>query len=176
MDTTEDSCCHVEVEETDSDAKEYLKFALVFLGILGATWLVYSLFEGDGFEDLMRIFMGLFMLTFAAFKLIGYRLFIDGFQTYDLIAKRYKAYAMAFPFIELGLGLLFILDLLPTLRNVGVIGVMGIGALGVYKSVFIDKNNIRCACLGGVINLPLSTVSLVENTLMVLMAAIMLTL
>jgi hypothetical protein len=47
---------------------------------------------------------------------------------------------------------------------------MGISSIGVIKSV-LNKRKIQCACLGAVFNLPMSTVTIIEDLLMVAMAA-----
>ena len=159
-------------DNSESSALEYFKFSLVILSILGFTALLAS----DGLEEYMRIFMGVFMITFAGFKLIGYKMFVMMFLSYDIIAKKFKAYAYAFPFIELGLGLMSLADVSPTIRSVLIILVMGLGSIGVFKEVFINRSGIKCACLGNIIKLPLYTVSLVEDISMVAMALTMLVL
>lgn len=174
MEVNQASCCHEEVEEKSNDTKEYLKFALVLVGITATAVIWFLNSDSSGALEFLRMFMSLFLIVFAAFKFLGYQAFIDGFTTYDLVAKKYKSYALAFPFVELALGLMFLIDTQVLLRSIVLMVIMGIGSIGVFKSVFLERNKIRCACLGGIINLPLSTVSLVENTLMATMAAVML--
>jgi Kef-type K+ transport system membrane component KefB len=78
-----------------------------------------------------------------------------------------------YPFIELTLGLAYLIDFQPFATNAITLVVMAISSIGVIESL-LNKRKIRCACLGTVFNLPMSVVTLVEDTLMVLMAAAML--
>ena len=77
------------------------------------------------------------------------------------------------PFIELSLGILYLLNQLPVFTNLATIIVMGISSIGVIQSI-MNKRKIQCACLGTVFNLPMSTITLVEDLLMVVMADAML--
>jgi hypothetical protein len=122
----------------------------------------------------VRIFMGVFMVVFATFKFVGYKMFVEMFPMYDFIAIRSKLFAQTYPFIELVLGLLAIFNLLSPWREVTVAIVMGVGAAGIINQVYIKKKKIHCACLGNIIKLPLSTVSLFEDVLMVGLALYML--
>lgn len=146
---------------------EYLKFALVILGItLVSFWLA------DG-SDFVRWFMGVFFVAFASFKFIGYQMFAMMFAGYDIVAKRFKPYAYVYPFIELGLGVLYLTDVAPVPRDIATVLIMGVGSIGVVQEIR-KRSGIHCACLGNVIKLPLSTVSLVEDVGMGLMAVYML--
>jgi hypothetical protein len=49
-----------------------------------------------------------------------------------------------------------------------------IGAVSVFKAVYIDRRELKCACVGGNSNVPLGFVSLTENVMMVAMALWML--
>lgn len=157
----------------ESSPKEYFKFALVLVGIIAVSiWL----FQASGSVSLvnwMRWFMGVFFVVFAGFKFIGYQMFAMMFAGYDVLAKRVKAYAYAYPFIELGLGLLYLLNLAPVWRDLLTVLIMGVGTIGVTQEIK-KRSGIHCACLGNVIKLPLSTVSLVEDVSMGLMAVVML--
>lgn len=123
----------------------------------------------------MGLFMGLFFLGFAFFKLLNVPKFADAFSSYDLIAGRWRGYALAYPFIELTLGICYLLQLFPVATHVATILVMGIGLVGVVRAV-AKRQAIQCACLGTAFNLPMSSVTIIENSSMVLMAAAMLVL
>ena len=159
---------------SESNLREYIKFAGVLVFITVFAYLLYSWTDGEGVLTFIRFFMGVFLVVFATFKFIGYEMFVQMFRGYDLIAKRYKAYSYAYPFIELFLGVMFLFDLLPVFRKLGVLVVMSIGAVGVFQEIYHKRSGIHCACLGNIIKLPLSTVSLVEDLAMILMASIML--
>ena len=159
--------------EGESSPLEYLKFALVILAItLISFWLAQSSGEPT-VANWLRWFMGVFFVVFASFKLIGYRLFVMMFVGYDIIAQRLKSYANLYPFIELGLGALYLFNLLAPWRDVATLVIMVVGSIGVFQEIR-RRRGIHCACLGNVIKLPLSTVSLVEDVGMALMAVLML--
>ena len=86
------------------------------------------------------------------------------------MARRFPAYGYVYPFIELALGAGYIAGFQPIVVNTITLVVMVVSSIGVIQSVF-QKRQIRCACLGTVFNLPMSTVTLVEDGLMIAMAA-----
>jgi len=156
-----------------SDAKEYAKFVLVIIGIFLVSWYLQGRL-GDSVESWMRYFMGTFFVVFATFKFIGYRMFVEMFAGYDIVAKRFKPYSYLYPFIELGLGVMYLANLIPNTRDRLTLAVMTVGAIGVFQEIYHRRSGVYCACLGNIIKLPLSTVSLVEDVSMAAMAAIML--
>src|SRR5579871_5287489 len=121
----------------------------------------------------MRYFMAGFFLAFSFFKLLNPRAFADAYAMYDVVAHRWPGYGLAYPFIELALGVAYLLDLWPAVTNVVTLVVMLVGSVGVIQSL-LDKRKIRCACLGTVFNLPMSTVTVIEDVGMAAMAAVML--
>lgn len=155
------------------DARGYLPIiVIVSIMLLSAGAGQWALGRWDGLV-FMRQFMGLFLVTFAMFKLFDVRGFADGFQMYDLIGNHVRTYALAYPFIELGIGLASLANLYPILTNSILLMFMVIGAIGVFTA--LSKGlNVSCACLGTVLKVPLSTVALIENVGMALMAGIML--
>src|SRR5687767_5610581 len=82
---------------------EVFKFGLVIAGILAVSYFLTNLYGLVSLENWARWFMGVFFLVFAGFKLVGYRVFALMFSSYDIVAKRFKIYAYAYPFIELAL-------------------------------------------------------------------------
>lgn len=118
----------------------------------------------------MQNFMGAFFLAFAFFKFLDLRGFADSYRMYDFVAKRLPSYGYVYPFIELALGASYIAGIQPTTVNLTTLVVMSVSSIGVIQSV-LQKRRIRCACLGTVFNLPMSTVTLVEDGLMIAMAA-----
>lgn len=158
----------------DNHTKEYLKFAAVIATITVISVLICKVSHESSITEFMRIFMGVFMVVFAAFKLIGYKMFVAMFAGYDVVAAKLKAYSYAFPFIQLVIGLIYLLDVIPDYRNILTMLFTGIASIGVFKEVYKRKTGIHCACLGNVIKLPLSTVSFVEDVGMFVMAAFML--
>ena len=121
------------------------------------------------FHDWMNLFMAQFFFAFSFFKFLNLKAFADSYSMYDIVALEIKSYGFIYPFIELALGISYLTGFNPTFTNATTIFVMGISSIGVIKSV-LNKQKIQCACLGAVFNLPMSTVTIIEDLLMVAMA------
>jgi copper chaperone CopZ len=143
-----------------------------FLTSFHARIYAYEHFEVRMF---LHNFMTGFFLVFSFFKLLDVKAFAESFQMYDLLAAKLPVYGKIYPFIELGLGLLCLIHFQPNYVYWADIVIMTFGALGVIQSV-VDKRKIRCACLGTVFNLPMSTITIIENSLMVLIGILLLNL
>jgi hypothetical protein len=117
--------------------------------------------------------MGYFFLFLSMFKLFDLKGFVNGFASYDVIARRCKAYGFLYPFIELFLGGMYIMHINLRVVNVITIVIMAISSVGIMQAVFF-RREVKCACLGAVLQVPLTAVSIIENISMALMAAIML--
>ncbi len=151
----------------------YKPLFIVVSYIIGVSVLFELSQESWLWERFMSNFMGFFFLAFAFFKLLDISKFADAFATYDIIARRSRAYALAYPWIELSLGLLFVTRTMPLLSNLATAIIMSIGLVGVVSAVR-KKQAIQCACLGTAFNLPMSMVTIVENSVMIVMAIAML--
>jgi copper chaperone CopZ len=121
----------------------------------------------------MRHFMAAFFLAFSFFKLLNIRAFADAYAGYDLLAAKWRGWGFLYPFVELALGIAYLINFQPTLTNAVTFVVMTFSLLGVWRAV-ASKQKIKCACLGAVFNLPMSTVTIVEDALMAAMALWML--
>jgi hypothetical protein len=151
----------------------YFPLLLVLFYLVGLTAAVEVAF---GSFDLMRAmghFMAGFFLVFSFFKLLDVRAFADAYGSYDIVAARWPLYGFVYPFIELGLGVAYLTHAAPLATNAVTLVVMGVSAVGVMKAL-LAKRKIRCACLGAVFNLPMSKITLIEDGLMLAMAAGML--
>ena len=124
-------------------------------------------------QDPMLAFMGYFFLVFGALKVIRIKGFAEAYQMYDVLAKRSKAYAYLYPFLELGFGLSYLLVWQIELVSIVVVVVMLIGAWGVYLKLR-EHEEIPCACLGTVFKVPMTWVTLGEDLLMAGMALMIL--
>jgi copper chaperone CopZ len=120
----------------------------------------------------MPLFMAGFFLTFSFFKLLNLEGFVDSYSMYDIVAKKFRVWGYVYAFIELGLGISYLLNFQPLLTNLITFVVMSISIIGVLQSV-LHKRKIQCACLGAVFNLPMSTVTIIEDVLMIGMSAVM---
>lgn len=150
----------------------YKPILLVFAYIVAITVLP-ALNNGDfGWETWMRHFMAAFFLVFSFFKFLNLKAFADAYSSYDIVAKQWKGWGYVYAFIELALGLAFLLHFNPLVTNGVAFVVMTISIIGVLQSV-ANKRKIQCACLGTVFNLPMSTITIIEDGLMILMSATM---
>ncbi len=151
----------------------YKPLLLVFFYILLVT-LAVEIASGEfNLHRFMPNFMAGFFLVFSFFKLLDIAGFADSYAMYDVLAKRLPIYGYIYPFIELGLGTSYLLGYRPMLINAITLIVMSFSSIGVILAV-ANKQKIRCACLGTGFNLPMTTVTIVEDVLMAGMALWML--
>lgn len=147
---------------------------VIVLGYLLLSTMLYAWQTGHyRLHHLMPFFMGGFFILFSLFKMINLTGFADAFSTYDVLAKRSRGYALAYPFIELGLGIAYILHLNPIVVNSVTMVFMLVGSIGVYQALRTNKR-FQCACLGTALKLPMTKVTLLEDVGMGLMALAML--
>lgn len=160
-------------EKTKSWAETYKPILLIFGYVITISLLVSWQDGNINFMTFMRIFMAGFFLTFSFFKMLNLKAFAESYAMYDIVAKKFNAWGYIYAFIELGLGLSFALNLSPVVVNWVTLVVMLVSIIGVLESV-LNKKKIQCACLGAVFNLPMSTVTIVEDAIMIAMSAAML--
>jgi glutaredoxin len=115
-------------------------------------------------------FIAFSMCVLAISKLQNIDTFSSMFLGYDLLAKRWVPYSYIYPFAEGLAGVLMIAGALKWLSIPIALVIGGVGAISVFKAVYIDKRELKCACVGGGSNVPLGFVSLTENVMMVAMA------
>jgi copper chaperone CopZ len=151
----------------------YKPLFLIVSFIAGVSLLAQYPFEAFSGMLWMRHFMAGFFIVFAFFKLLNIRGFADSYQMYDIVAGAWKPWGFIYPFVELGLGISYLINFAPIWTNWITVVVLSVSSIGVIKSN-LDKRKIKCACLGDVFNLPMSTVTIVEDVSMVAMAAGML--
>lgn len=119
-------------------------------------------------------FIAFSMIVLAMLKLQDVEKFSTMFLNYDLLAKRWVPYGYVYAYAELGAGVLMAAGVLNIISIPVALFIGGIGAVSVYKAVYIDKRELKCACVGGDSNVPLGFVSLLENVMMIAMAVWML--
>ncbi|MBP6574934.1 MAG: cation transporter [Flavobacteriales bacterium] len=148
----------------------FLPIYLIFGYVAGVATLVQ--FVRGAFDPMawMGHFMAGFFLVFSFFKLLDVRGFAEGYSTYDVVAKRLPSYGLIYPFIELALGIAYLVAPLSVFTNAATFVVMGVSSVGVIQQV-LKNSPFQCACLGTIFKLPLSKVTLVEDLLMVAMSA-----
>lgn len=149
--------------------RTYKPILLVFAFITGGTLFVEAADGSFLFARWMDHFMAAFFLVFSFFKLLDISGFADSYSTYDVIARNWHDWGFLYPFAELTLGILYLTGFNPFFTNIATLTIMGISIIGVIQSL-LQKRKIRCACLGAVFNLPMSTVTVIEDGLMILMS------
>lgn len=159
-------------EQVRSWWETYRPVLLIFAFVTGISFLVQW---KQPFQPMlwMQHFMAGFFLAFSFFKLLNLKGFADSYAMYDIIASRLYAWGYLYAFIELGLGIAYLTGFAPFLTNVVTLSVMSVSIIGVLQSV-LNKRTIQCACLGAVFNLPMSTVTIIEDALMIVMSGLML--
>ncbi|MBS0416147.1 MAG: glutaredoxin [Proteobacteria bacterium] len=115
-------------------------------------------------------FISFSMVVLALLKLQNVATFSTMFLNYDLLAKRWVPYSYLYPFAEVTAGLLMVAGVLTWLSVPLALFIGSVGAASVFKAVYIEKRELRCACVGGTSNVPLGFVSLTENLMMIAMA------
>lgn len=161
------------VEQSKSWFAVYKPILLIFGYIIVITVLI-QLIQGS-FNQIqwMNHFMAGFFLVFSFFKLLNLKGFAESYAMYDIVAKRWSGWGYLYAFIELLLGIAFLSGFNPLLTNAVTFVVMSVSIVGVLQSV-LNKRKIKCACLGDVFNLPMSTITIIEDGLMIGMSAVML--
>jgi copper chaperone CopZ len=155
--------------------KTYFPLILILFYLLGFVAVNAHVTGETSPMMLMNYFMGGFFVVFSFFKILNLKGFVESYVSYDVVAKKVRAYAYVYPFIELGLGIAYLAKINLFYTNLITVIVMAVSCVGVIVSIR-KKENIRCACLGTVFNLPMSTVTLVEDFLMLVMALVAMTL
>ena len=156
------------------DRADIVRLAPLFIILaLLATLAFAKNYKDFNTANFMLDYMGLFYIVFSIFKFIDYKSFPKLFVKYDPIANRYPFYGWVYPFIELGLGAAFIFrfQLLSSLALSLI--TIGFTTIGVFNKLR-QHSKIQCACLGTMLDLPLTKATLIENTIMISMALWML--
>lgn len=162
-----------QVELAKNWVQTYKPILLIFAFILGITLLIQLQHHTFHLMQWMSHFMAGFFLVFSFFKFLNLQGFADSYRMYDIVAKKIPAWGYIYPFVELGLGLAILLHIQAFATNLITFVVMSVSLIGVLQSV-LNKRKIQCACLGAVFNLPMSTVTIIEDGLMIGMSALML--
>ena len=120
-------------------------------------------------SNAMLDFMGLFYIIFSFFKILDIKGFSMSFRMYDPLAKQAPIYGYIYPFIEVILGMMFLIRFEVNTALILTVIVLGITTIGVTQTL-ISKRSIKCACLGTTLNLPMTEATFIENALMIIMA------
>jgi glutaredoxin len=156
----------------DPDATSYRPVAVLFALTAALALATSFAVTGSAFTVLAgEWFIGFSMVVLALLKLQDVEAFATMFLNYDLLAKRWVPYGYFYPFAEGLAGVLMVAHALDWLSVPLALFIGGVGAVSVFKAVYIDRRELKCACVGGASKVPLGFVSLTENLMMVAMAA-----
>jgi hypothetical protein len=170
---------HITRVMTESKLEKFGPLLGVFSFVAVSTALMSYIGSFTAPMEIGKVFMGMFFLTFGGFKAYNLEGFKEAFKSYDILAEKSNLYATVYPFIELGLGVLYISLLfqpalwLEITTHISAIVVMTVGGIGVLNAIR-EGRELQCACLGNVFNVPMTKVTLAEDLGMALMAAVML--
>lgn len=156
-----------EVKDDDTSYQPVIAiFAVSFLMALAMSWQTYgAVFTARAFEW----FISVAMCLLAVQKLQDVESFSTMFLNYDLLARKWVRYSYLYPFGEALAGILMISGALVWLSSPVALFIGTVGAISVLKAVYIDKRELKCACVGGSSKVPLGLVSLIENLMMIAM-------
>ncbi|SEO41263.1 Glutaredoxin [Salinihabitans flavidus] len=142
-------------------------FSMACLMALAVSWFAF----GTVFSiRAVEWFIAISMCFLAIQKLQDIESFSTMFLNYDLLARRWVRYGYVYPFGEALAGILMIAGALIWIAAPVALFIGTVGAVSVFKAVYIDKRELKCACVGGSSNVPLGFVSLTENLMMIAMA------
>jgi len=155
----------------DPSATSYRPVAALFA--MTALMAAAAGYAVDGTVLTVRVaewFVAFSMVVLALLKLQDVDKFATMFLNYDLLASRWVPYATIYPFAEGLAGVLMVAGALDWLSIPLALFIGSVGAASVFKAVYIDRRELKCACVGGSSNVPLGFVSLTENLMMIAMA------
>lgn len=160
----------------DKNATTYRPVAALFsMTALSALALSFGMHGGNGVSvQTVEWFIALSMVVLALLKLQDVESFSSMFLNYDVVAKRWVPYSYIYPYAEGLAGVLMLGGLLNWVSIPVALFIGSVGAFSVFKAVYIDKRELKCACVGGGSNVPLGFISLTENLMMIAMALWML--
>jgi len=158
---------HGDVTMKASKIKQ-LKPLFIILGYILITSILLN-YKNWNPSNAMLDFMGLFYIIFSFFKILDIKGFSISFSMYDPLAKQAPIYGYIYHFIEVLLGMMFLIRFEVNIALILTVIVLGITTIGVTQTL-MNKRSIECACLGTILNLPMTEATFIENALMIIMA------
>ena len=156
--------------ENKSKIQQLKPLLLIIFYITSASVLLH--FKNWNWNEFMLDFMGLFFIVFSFFKMLDLNGFSQSFKMYDPLAKHISFYGRTYPFIETLLGLMFLMRFEINVALITTLILLVTTTIRVCK-VLLKKQSIQCACLGTVLKLPMTEATLIENSIMIVMATVM---
>jgi hypothetical protein len=146
---------------------------IIIIGLIAIFTFVRQYLYGMNLEAMLNDCMGVTFLVFGGIKLLRWQGFVDAFRSYDDVAQKLYGYAVAYPFFEITLGLLYWFRAVPVFTNVVTICLTSLTTYSVIKELR-KQNPFPCACLGVVFKLPMTWVTLAENSFVIVVALFLL--
>lgn len=146
--------------------RDYLPLIYIYIFTTIATVLMRLFYDLD-LRNSVMVFLGIFSISFSILKLIRVRDFVEAFSEYDFITQKIKAYGYIFPFLEFTFGVYFLFLIDNLYLELACVSLFTLNLLSVLNALSKNKKFV-CACLGDLIKVPLSYVSLFENITMIL--------
>jgi len=162
---------HGDATVKESKIKQ-LKPLFIILGYIFIASILLN-YKNWNSSNAMLDFMGLFYIIFSFFKILDIKGFSMSFRMYDPLAKQAPIYGYIYPFIEIILGMMFLIRYEVNIALILTVIVLGITTIGVTQTL-LNKRSIKCACLGTTLNLPMTEATFIENALMIIMAFLLL--
>ena len=164
-----------ETENHNREIKKKSKFKQLYPLLLIITYIFLSCIflniENINTQSFMLDFMGIFFVVFSFFKLLNLKGFSNSFKKYDLIGKQFNLYCWIYPFIEIAIGIFLLMRFHIYICLIITLVILISTFIGVIRS--LRKNeNLKCACLGSVLDLPMTEATLIENCTMIIMSLI----
>jgi len=176
------SCCSTNSDPPEKKTtppgknKTYRPIIAIFsVSFLMALSTAYALSGSFPIIRILELFIAFSMCVLGIQKLQNLTSFTTGFAQYDLLAKKDLRYAYLYPFIETGAGILMIAGFFTWIAAPAALFVASVGAISVYKAIYLEKRDLQCACTGGDDGVPLGFISLLENLMMIAMSIWMMT-
>lgn len=159
---------YFDLEEAGQTGTTYTPVIAIFsVALLMALAIAYAFLQGNYIIRVIELFVAFSMTLLAIQKLKDLYSFTNSFITYDLFAMRYLRYGYFYPFAEAFAGIGMLAGLSGYLIGPVSLFIGTVGAVSVFKAVYLDKRELKCACVGGDSNVPLGFVSLTENLFMI---------
>lgn len=162
---------HFDVHTLKQQGTTYQPIIAIFsTTFLMAIAVAYALTQSFTLIKIVELFIAISMCVLGVMKLRDLYSFTNQFLGYDLLAMKWVPYAYIYPFVETLAGILMIAGTFIWLAAPAAFFIGAVGCVSVFKAVYIDKRDLKCACVGGDSSVPLGFISLTENIMMVAMA------
>jgi len=167
----DDLARYFEIKTLKQEGTTYQPIIAIFsITLLMAIASAYAVEESFRFIKIIELFIAISMCVLGIMKLRDLYSFTNQFLGYDLLAMKWVPYAYIYPFVETLAGVLMISGAFIWIAAPAAFLIGSIGGISVFKAVYIDKRELKCACVGGDSSVPLGFISLTENIMMVAMA------